>query len=78
MVSTQLESHATTGGGPQSLEQTPPSQKGVGAAQVVPQEPQVAPLERSASQPLSGAPSQSAKPGAQSNLHEAPSHVGVA
>ena len=76
-MSTQLMPHATAGES-HPLEQTPPLQKGVGAAQVVVQEPQVAPLERSDSQPLAGSPSQSAKPWMQAKPHEAPSQVGVA
>lgn len=76
VTSTQLAPQATRA--PQSFAQTPPLQKGVGAAHEAPQEPHVAALERSASHPLSGAPSQSPKPAPQANPHDAPSQVAVA
>lgn len=59
----------------QPLEQVPPEQIRVLPTHARVQLPHVSAAERSASQPLPGVPSQSAKPGEQSKPQAAPSHV---
>jgi hypothetical protein len=54
------------------------SQNGAALVQTVVHAPQCADVRRSASQPLAGSRSQSAKPGLHVNAHAVPSHVAVA